>query len=102
MDTFLLNAQRIFDVARADGSGDDSEFALLIRPDGGVQMFMSGAEGSGGSGVLYNVKRSSRGVRVTGQDGGRRCELEEVAQPRFFCELLRDQPVYSISAPLLM
>jgi hypothetical protein len=102
VDTFLLNAQRIFDVARADGSGGDSEFALLIRPDGGLQMFMGSAAPSGGSGVVYNVKRSSRGVRVTGQGGGRRCELEETTRPQFLRELLKDQPLYSVSAPLLM
>ena len=101
MDPFLLNAQRIFDVARADSSGGDSEFALLIRPNGGVQMFMGSADRLDGLGVFYKVKRSSRAVRVTGQQGGRRCELEENTRPHLSSELLRDQPVYSISAPLL-
>jgi hypothetical protein len=101
VDTFLLNAQRIFDVARADSSGENSEFALLIRPDGGVQMFMEGAEALCPWGVLYNVKRCSDGVRVAGQDGPRRCELEENTRRQFVYELLRDQPLYSVSAPLL-
>jgi len=101
VDTFLLNAQRIFDVARADGSSDDSEFALLIRADGGIQMFMGDAERPGGRGVVYSVRRSSEGVRVIGQDGRRRCELEENTRRRFHNELLRDQRLYTVNAPLL-
>jgi hypothetical protein len=101
VDTFLLNAHRIFEVARADGGGDESEFALLIRPDGGLQIFMEGAERWAGVGTVYNVARSSAGVRVIGEDGRRRCELEEKTRRRFRGELLRDQPLYTVSAPLL-
>ena len=102
MDTFLLNAQRIFDVARADSSGsDDSEFELLICPDGALRMFMGGAERSYEPGIVYVVTRSSGRVRVTGENGCRRCELEENTGARFRADLLRDQPLYSLSSPLL-
>jgi hypothetical protein len=109
VDTFLLNAQRIFDVARADGSGGDSEFVLLIRPDGGLQMFMGAAAPSGGSGVVYNVEAVFKGC-ARHRTGGRqvvRTRRDYAASvlkraSEFLRELLKDQPLYSVSAPLLM
>ena len=38
MDSFLVNAQRIFDVASSASGNED--FALLIRPDGGLHFVM--------------------------------------------------------------
>jgi hypothetical protein len=108
VDTFLLNAQQILDVALADSSGEHAEFALLIRPDGGIHMIMESeltldaAAVSAGAKTAYRVSRSESGVRVTGSEGTRRCRLEEVAAPRFRSELLRDQPLYRISSPLLI
>ena len=107
MDTFLLNAQQIFDVAQSDTSGEDSEFALLIRPDGGIHLIMESeitldaAATSAGARTAYRVSRSRNGIRVTGSEGSRRCRLEDSARPGFTSELLRDQPLYRIAPALL-
>lgn len=107
MDTFLLNAQHILNVAKADSSGEHSEFALLIRHDGGIHMIMESemtleaAAIAEGARTAYRVTRSANGVRVTGTEGGRRCQLEDSARPRISSELLRDQPLYRITSPLL-
>src|SRR5665213_2243505 len=72
MDTFLLNAQQIFDVAQSDTSGEDSEFALLIRPDGGIHLIMESeitldaAATSAGARTAYRVSRSRNGIRASG------------------------------------
>ena len=108
MDTFLLNAQHILDVARADSSGEHSEFALLIRPDGGIHMIMESeltldaAAVSAGATTAYRVKRSPNGIQVIGSEGGRHCRLEETSRPQISAELLRDQPLYRITSPLLI
>lgn len=114
MDTFLKNAQRIFDVARASGDGDQSDFALLIRPDGGLHFVMEasstalapGATCAAGT-TAYRVMRTrAGGLRVTGRSGNRECVIEQHAPSRnssairFSAELLRDQPLYRMTSPL--
>jgi hypothetical protein len=107
VDTFLLNAQHILNVAKSDSSGEHSEFALLIRPDGGIHMIMESeltldaAAIEAGAKTAYRVTRSANGVRVTGSEGQRHCQLEEGVRPRIAAELLRDQPLYRIAPPLL-
>jgi len=107
VDTFLLNAQHILNVAKSDSSGEHSEFALLIRPDGGIHMIMESeltldaAAIATGAKTAYRVTRSRKGVRVTGSEGDRHCQLEEGVRPRIAAELLRDQPLYRITSPLL-
>ena len=110
MDTFLDNAQRIFDVARADTSAESSDFALLVRADGGLHMIMEPALSleaavDCGAATAYRVTRSREGVRVAGRTLNRNCVLEERgaknAAAGFLAEILKDQPLYSISSPLL-
>lgn len=105
MDAFLENAQRIFDVARAgvcEGASD--EFALLIRPDGGLHFVMEtlfsleAAAVDAGAQSAYRVSRSRDGVCVHGRSAGRDCVLRERSVAR---EILRDQPLYLITSPLL-
>jgi hypothetical protein len=109
VNTFLENAQRIFDVARQDSSSEFTDFALLVRSDGSLHVIMESPlslEASleavaieAGARTAYHVSRSPRGVRVTGRDSSRQhCVLE---QRRVGGELLRDQPLYSITSPLL-
>ena len=122
MDAFLENAQRIFDVARLDDSAEPNDFALLIRPDGGLHFVMESplprldselesAAVHGAARTAYRVTRTQGGgVRVAGRDGNRECVLEQRASRhpacgafparRFHAELLRDQPLYRISSPL--
>ena len=102
MDPFFENAQKIFDVARANGSEESTDFALLIRPDGGLHLVMDSplsleaAAAHGGARTAYHVTRSPRGVRVTGQSAGQTCILEESprANPAFW--LVRDQRLYQM------
>ncbi len=105
MNAFLDNAQRIFDVARA--GTDDADFALLVRPDGGLHVVMEGPlslEGAAihsGARTAYRVTRSGGSIRITGRDGTQTCLLEDrqpgtsVAGAGF----LRDRPLYTLSNP---
>src|ERR1019366_1148947 len=110
MDTFLENAQRIFEVARAASSEEPQDFVLLVKPDGGLHFVMEspcsieGAAAYGGAQSAYRVTRSGDGIRVQGQRAGRggnqgQCLLES-RNPRR--DLLRDRPLYRITSPLLI
>jgi len=117
VNTFLENAQRIFDVARAESGGDSADFALMVLPDGGLHVIMESplsletAAIHAGAQAAYLVSRSRQGVRVTGRGAGQRCVLE--GEPggvsggipdhrrRAGSELVRDQPLYRITSPLL-
>jgi hypothetical protein len=126
VDAFLENAQRIFDVARSDDGAEPNDFALLIRPDGGLHFVMESASSYSDSEIesaaihgeartAYRVtKTRGGGVRVAGRSGNQQCVLEHHAPlglglgltgspdrtRRFSAELLRDQPLYRISSPL--
>ena len=114
MDVFLENAQRIFDVARSDGSAEPSDFALLIRPDGGLHFVMDSPCMSdstldataihGGARIAYRVTRTQGGgVRVTGQNGHQACTLEQKSNHRWGgAEILRDRPVYLMTSPVTL
>lgn len=103
MDRFFENAQRIFDIARSAMDGENQDFALLIRPDGGLHFVMEAtlsleaAAIHGGAESAYRITRSPDGVRVHGRGIGRDCVLEERSVRR---ELLRDQVLYRITSPL--
>ena len=100
MDAFFENAQKIFDVARAAESEGTTDFALMIRPDGGLHLVMDlplspeAAAVHGGARTVYHVQRLQGGVRVTGQMPGRSCVLEEGGNSAKRFPLLRDQPLY--------
>jgi hypothetical protein len=108
MDSLVENTQRIFDVARsaADGGNDhdNQDFALMIRPDGVLHFVMEspfsieGAASHAGAQSAWRITRSREGVRVQGRSGSRDCVLEERSAHK---ELLRDQPLYRITSPLL-
>ena len=108
MDSLLANTQRIFDIARsvadAGADEDNQDFALTIRPDGVLHFVMEspfsieGAAIHTGAQSAWRITRSRDGVRVQGRSGARDCVLEERNTHR---ELLRDQPLYRITSPLL-
>jgi hypothetical protein len=110
VDALLENAQRIFDVARSDESAEPTDFALMIRPDGGLHIVMEPLPETAaihdGARISYRVSRTSDGVRVVGRSGDRECMLQEGFRQdrakcaRFSAELLRDQPLYRINSPL--
>jgi len=110
VDVFLENAQKIFDVARSDESTEPTDFALLIRPDGGLHFVMeSSLEAAASAQIAYRVTKSGNGeVRVAGRNGDQECLLTQRAaqrpdQPRrFTAVLLRDQPLYWITSPLTL
>jgi hypothetical protein len=103
MGTLFENTQRIFEVAQS--GGDNQDFALLIRPDGGLHFVMEspfsieGAAAYAGAQSAFRVTRSRDGVRVQGRSGSGDCVLEERSPIR---EMLRDQPLYRITSPLLI
>jgi hypothetical protein len=102
MDTFLENAQRILDVARADNGESNEDFALLIQPDGGLHFIMGspvsidGAAACGEARTAYHVSRSAGGVRVEGRTFGQSCVLKScvIADRNPAKLLLRDQILY--------
>lgn len=102
MDTLLDNAQRIFNVA--ESGGDSQDFALLIAPDGGLhfvmeaQFSMEALAIHAGAQTAFRITRSTSGVRVEGRSANR-CYVLENRNPRH--ELLRDQPLYRMTSPLL-
>jgi hypothetical protein len=101
VDIFLDHAQQILDVAQSDFSGTSEDFALLIRPDGGLHFIMetpftlAAASEYAGARSAYRVTRSRSGVRVEGWSAGRTCVIEERSAHK---ELLRDQPLYLITS----
>ena len=105
VDTFLENAQQIFDVARADSSGESSDFTLLVRPDGSLHMIMEATVNPEsvaleyGAGTAYRVSRCRGSVTVSGSRGTERCSLTSGRPPRPLTGLLRDQPLYLLAGP---
>ena len=107
MDAFLENAQEIFDVAKAASlypGALQTDFALAIRPDGGLHFVMESplsidaVANYAGAETAYRVIRSAGGVRVEGRNQGRGCVIEERRPARDF---LRDQAFYRITSPVL-
>jgi len=112
MDTFLENAQRIFDVARstratvvnAGFSGSAEDFALLIRPDGGLHFIMEApfsieaAAIHTGAQAAFRVTHLREGIRVEGRNSSQTCVLEG---RNLQMQLLPNQPLYRITSPLL-
>lgn len=107
MDSFLNFAQEIFDTARAEHHPETADFALLILPDGGLHMIMEGAfaldsaAAQWGARAAYRVTRTEAGVRVEGKRGIQSCVLSEERGCEFRKALLRDQPFYRMTSPLL-
>ena len=105
MDTLFENAHRIFDTACSAATTENQDFALLIRPDGGLHFVMESpfsmeaAALHCGARTAYRITRSGDSVRVDGRGEGRSCVLEETKA--FSREMLRDQPLYRIASPLL-
>ena len=106
------NARRIFDVATAEGGAGDftdaQDFALLIRPDGGMHFVMEspfsieGAATYAGAQTAFRITRSPEGVRVEGRSGSVDCVIARHSQRRSPGPmLLPDQPLYCITSPLL-
>ncbi len=102
MEPFLENAQRILEVARLGIEGGDEresneDFALLIRPDGGLHFIMGSPVSIDGAAscdevrAAYHVSRTPQGVRVEGRTYGKSCVLEHRDARRM---LLRDQVLY--------
>jgi hypothetical protein len=105
VDTFLDNARRIFDVARSDSSAEASDFALLVREDGSLHLFMESAlvadsAPSPNYHAVYRVSRSATAVSVSGQSGGNRIELTNRRESTNRL-LLPDRPLYMLSEPAL-
>lgn len=107
MLSLLENARKIFETARSIGDGESGDFALVVKPDGGLHFLMEspcsmhGAASYAGGSNVFRITRAGTGVRVEGASGTESCVLESRGAR---VELLRDQPLYRIccddSAPL--
>ena len=101
MDTFLDHARQLLDVARADTSGTREDFALVVRPDGGLHFIMEtafsleAAAAYGGAQSAYRVTRSSTGVRVEGWSTGRTCLVEDRSSNH---RVLNEDRLYTITS----
>ena len=104
------NARRIFDVASAGPADchEPQDFALLIRPDGGMRFVMESpfsieaAAIDAGAQSAFRITRSRDGVRVEGRSASGDCILHQRnAQPNPCRMLLPDRPLYCITSPLL-
>lgn len=111
MDAFIENAQRIFNIARSDGSAETNDFALLIRPDGGLHVVMESTlsldavAADCGAQIAYRVTKTiGGGVRVVGRRGSQECVLEQRPDPcaRGISQPLRDQALYVMISPLTL
>lgn len=99
------NARRLFEVAAAGGDSDEAQdFALLIRPDGGIHFVMESvfsidaAALYAGAQSAFRITRSPGGVRVEGRSGSADCVMETRKSPR---NMLPDQRLYCMTSPLL-
>lgn len=110
MDAFFENAHRIFEVARSGQEDGPQDFALLVKPDGGLHFVMESpfsieaAALDAGATTAYRVTRSQGGVRVEGHNGSQDCVLEAhpPARRNPLPGLLFNQPLYRITSPLLI
>lgn len=104
-DTFLQNAQEIFDVACAGAGHED--FAVLVNESGGLHFLMNtslrldAAAAYTGCRTAYRVTRSRDGVRVEGQSPGQNCVLENRTPERIRQQLLPNTALYRMTSPLL-
>ncbi len=108
MQSLIENARRVFEIAESTLDGEPQDFALLLKPDGGLHFVMEstfsveGAAQHAGAHCAFRVTRSEAGVRVEAQRYGFAETTRCVVEKRFAAaELLTDQPLYSISGPLL-
>lgn len=101
--TLLETTQHIFDVAQTARDLDDTprEFALALRPDGGMHFIMEspvsieGAASYAGARAVWKIRSSRQGVSVEGRDGNSAILLREAG-----ISLLRDEPRYRITSGL--
>ncbi len=116
MNAFLDNARGLFEVAGSDNGGNDCDFALFVRRDGGLHMVMDlgsvpggvapgldlpvPAEVGEGFTGSYRVTRLRGAVRVQGRSGAHRCLLESPAAGEIRRMVLRDDRLYSVVSSL--
>jgi hypothetical protein len=80
--TLFEHTQEILEVARAGNGAETTDFALLVRPDGGLHFVMEApftldaVQAEQGACAGFHVKRSAAGIRVMGRRGGETCTLE--------------------------
>jgi len=102
--SLVEDTRSIFEVAECASAADPQDFALLVQPDGGLHFVMDtpfsldAAASYTGAHSAFHIVRNESGVHVLGQNAGERCVIERRCSPR---ELLRDQPLYRITSPLL-
>lgn len=110
MESLVEKARRIFEVARSAAAEEVQDFAVLIKPDGGLHFIMESAFSldavacDAGAQSAFRITTSGDGVRVLGQAAGNAGVRESclIEQRNLRRTLLRDQPLYRITSPLLI
>lgn len=113
MSVLLDNARRIFETVRASEDAENSDFALFVRPDGGLHLMMDATRSmepaalreaalENGATTTFRITKSARGLRIAGSDARQSCVLEDRRKPRIGLDLVRDQALYTITSPLLI
>jgi len=106
---FLKRAEEILDVAVSTSIGGSSDFAILIRHDGGMQIFdgigweLTGLMAEYGAREVYKIERRLTLIRVAGQSGSQTCLLERKFEPSRGYPPARHSmgyPIRSQAAPL--
>ena len=107
VESFFENARRILDVAATAAANGPEEFAVLMSSDGGLRILMNqpfrldAAAADAGADIAYRVTRSKSGVRVEGHTRAQDCVLETRPAVAPHAQWLLDQPLYSMTSPLL-
>ncbi len=99
MLSLLENTRKIFEAARSIGEGESGDFALVVKPDGGLHFLMEspcslqGAASYAGGSSVFRISRVGNELRVEGASGTESCVVENRSAR---VELLRDQPLYRV------
>ena len=94
MGAFWADAESIFEVARREPGASDCDWAILIGPQGGIQMLdaagwaLPGLLAEHGAQRAYRVTRKRGSVRLEGRSGSETCELHSESPARAARHLL--------------
>lgn len=109
-ETFVANAEEIFDVAHTNflNGGPVSDLSILVGYDGAIRMVadsdwpLDTLSREHGAWMAYRVSQVTDRLRVEGRAGSRTC-LFEAAKPDGAARLLLDNSrSYHVSAPLAL
>ncbi len=90
MTSFLIDAERIFEVAQLGDGPED--FTIRISPENGIYI-VAGPDYSYSADTTYRVRRGQGKVTVEGRSGDQICNLQTTANHMLFI----DRPAYLLA-----